>query len=100
MTIHKSQGSEFPRVVVTLPADPSPILTRELLYTALTRAREQVTIVAAESALRAAIAHPVARSSGLAARLHPTGDAPPPDRPERMTTGERADGVMTLPGLG
>ena len=69
MTIHKSQGSEFERVIVTLPRPPSPILTRELLYTAVTRARQQVTVVAAEESLRAAIDHPVARASGLGDKL-------------------------------
>lgn len=71
MTIHKSQGSEFRRVIVTLPPPPSPILTRELLYTAVTRAKEQVTLVATESALRAAIDRPVARASGLGPKLWP-----------------------------
>jgi exodeoxyribonuclease V alpha subunit len=70
-TIHKSQGSEFERVVVSLPRDPSPILTRELLYTAVTRAKQQVTLVAAESSLRAAITHPVTRASGLGPKLWP-----------------------------
>lgn len=70
MTIHKSQGSEFPHVVVALPDRvASPVLTRELLYTAITRAREQVTIVATEAALRTAVARPVARASGLGPRL-------------------------------
>jgi exodeoxyribonuclease V alpha subunit len=69
MTIHKSQGSEFDHVVVTLPEPPSPILTRELLYTAVTRAREQVTLVASDAAVRAAVAQPVRRASGLAERL-------------------------------
>ena len=69
MTIHKSQGSEFDHVVVTLPPPPSPILTRELLYTAVTRARHRVTLVATEDAVRAAVARPVARASGLADRL-------------------------------
>lgn len=69
MTIHKSQGSEFRHVVVSLPPSPSPILTRELLYTAITRAREALTIVADEDAIRSAIAKPVARASGLGARL-------------------------------
>jgi exodeoxyribonuclease V alpha subunit len=71
MTIHKSQGSEFRRVIVTLPPAPSPILTRELLYTAVTRAKEQVTLVATAASLRAAINRPVARASGLGARLWP-----------------------------
>ena len=69
MTIHKSQGSEFSHVVVTLPPPPSPILTRELLYTAVTRARVRVTLVASESSIRAAVQRPVTRSSGLAGRL-------------------------------
>jgi exodeoxyribonuclease V alpha subunit len=70
-TIHKSQGSEFERVIVTLPRPPSPILTRELLYTAVTRAKQHVTLVASEGSLRAAIAHPVARASGLGPKLWP-----------------------------
>ncbi|MCJ7437757.1 MAG: exodeoxyribonuclease V subunit alpha [Acidimicrobiia bacterium] len=71
MTIHKSQGSEFRRVIVTLPPAPSPILTRELLYTAVTRAKEQVTLVATAASLRAAITRPVARASGLGPKLWP-----------------------------
>jgi exodeoxyribonuclease V alpha subunit len=70
-TIHKSQGSEFRRVIVTLPPPPSPILTRELLYTAVTRAKDQVTLVASEAALRAAIVRPAVRASGLGPRLWP-----------------------------
>lgn len=69
MTIHKSQGSEFRDVVVTLPPPPSPILTRELLYTAVTRARHGVTIVASEASVRAAVDRTIARASGLAERL-------------------------------
>ena len=45
MTIHKSQGSEFAHAVVSLPTVDSPILTRELLYTAVTRAKPEVTVV-------------------------------------------------------
>lgn len=71
MTIHKSQGSEFAHAVVSLPSDSSPILTRELLYTAVTRAKPQLTVVGSEAAIRAAIAHPVARASGLGGRLWP-----------------------------
>lgn len=71
MTIHKSQGSEFPHAVVSLPAVGSPILTRELLYTALTRAKDQLTIVGSEASLRAAIGRPIARASGLRDRLWP-----------------------------
>ncbi|MCB1261753.1 MAG: ATP-dependent RecD-like DNA helicase, partial [Acidimicrobiales bacterium] len=71
MTIHKSQGSEFDHAVVALPSVASPILTRELLYTAVTRGRHRVSVVATAEALRHAIAHPVARASGLGARLWP-----------------------------
>ena len=69
MTIHKSQGSEFPHAVVALPERQSPILTRELLYTAVTRARERLTVVASAEALEQAIARPLARASGLRSRL-------------------------------
>ncbi|MEX0767555.1 MAG: exodeoxyribonuclease V subunit alpha [Microthrixaceae bacterium] len=69
MSIHKSQGSEFEHVVVSMPPPPSRILTRELLYTAVTRAKNKLTIVATEESIRAAINREVARSSGLAARL-------------------------------
>jgi exodeoxyribonuclease V alpha subunit len=43
MTVHKAQGSEFDEVLVLLPQQRSPVLTRELLYTAVTRARQRVT---------------------------------------------------------
>jgi exodeoxyribonuclease V alpha subunit len=69
MTIHKSQGSELPHAVVSLPTADSPILTRELLYTAVTRAREQVTVVGSEAAVVAAVQRRVARASGLRDRL-------------------------------
>jgi len=71
MTIHKSQGSEFDHAIVSLPGSGAPILTRELLYTAVTRGKPRVTIVGSEEALRAAIAQPVARASGLRDRLWP-----------------------------
>lgn len=65
MTVHKSQGSEFQRLLLLLPEKDSPLLTRELLYTAITRAREHVEIRAAESVLRAAVTRRVTRASGL-----------------------------------
>ena len=71
MTIHKSQGSEFPHAVVSLPPAGSPILTRELLYTAVTRAKDRLTIVGGESSIRSAVDRPVARASGLGTRLWP-----------------------------
>jgi len=69
MTIHKSQGSQFDTAVVLLPAATSRILTRELLYTAATRARERLILVGTEATLRLAVSRPVARASGLRARL-------------------------------
>nr|NLI49095.1 exodeoxyribonuclease V subunit alpha [Propionibacterium sp.] len=69
MTIHKSQGSQFRRVSVVLPPVGSPLLTRELLYTAVTRASDDVLLVGTPDAVRAAIARPAARTSGLRGRL-------------------------------
>jgi exodeoxyribonuclease V alpha subunit len=71
MTIHKSQGSEFPHAVVSLPTVDSPILTRELLYTAVTRAKPEVTVVGSEDMIRRAVDRPVTRASGLRDRLWP-----------------------------
>lgn len=65
MTIHKSQGSEFSHVAVLLGDRSSPLLTRELLYTAVTRAKEKVTLYATEAVLAEAIARRTERGSGL-----------------------------------
>ena len=69
MTIHKSQGSQFDTAVVLLPAVASRILTRELLYTAATRARTRLVLVGTEECIRGAVSRPVTRASGLQARL-------------------------------
>ncbi len=65
LTVHKSQGSEFGHVLVLLPSADSPVLTRELLYTAVTRARERVTLWGSEEAVRAAVSRRTERASGL-----------------------------------
>jgi len=65
MTIHKSQGSQFDTVVALLPDPTSKILTRELLYTAVTRAKDRLTVAATAEAIEAAVARPVRRTSGL-----------------------------------
>lgn len=65
MTIHRSQGSQFDVVTVVLPPAESALLTRELLYTAITRARKRVRIVGKPEWLRAAVDRRVARASGL-----------------------------------
>lgn len=69
LTIHKSQGSQFDRVSVILPPESSPLLTRELLYTAVTRAKQSVWMVGALESVTAAIERPTRRTSGLGRRL-------------------------------
>ncbi len=69
MSIHKSQGSEFTEVMVVLPSEDSSLLTRELVYTAVSRARERVTLVARRDVLERSIARRVERSSGLTEAL-------------------------------
>lgn len=69
MTVHKSQGSEFDEVVLCLPRSPSKILTRELIYTAITRSRKKFTIWGNPSVLKEAISIRLDRSSGLKDKL-------------------------------
>lgn len=69
MTVHKSQGSEFEDVVLVLPDATSPILSRELLYTGITRAKSRIVVVAEERTLRAALSLEARRASGLGERL-------------------------------
>jgi exodeoxyribonuclease V alpha subunit len=64
-TVHKSQGSEAERVLLILPDEASPVMTRELIYTALTRARSRVEIWGTRSVFEAAVARRLTRSSGL-----------------------------------
>lgn len=68
-TVHKAQGSEFDRALLMLPAKPNRVVTRELLYTAITRSRSGVTIVGGAEVVEKAIASPTRRYSGLVARL-------------------------------
>jgi exodeoxyribonuclease V alpha subunit len=77
MTVHKSQGSEFESVLLVMPAEKNRVLTRELLYTAVTRARERLTIVANANILTATIQTATQRLSGLSARLPPQSTSPP-----------------------
>jgi exodeoxyribonuclease V alpha subunit len=69
MTVHKSQGSQFHSAAVLLPSSESRILTRELLYTAATRAQRRLILAGTEESVRAAVSRPVARASGLGRRL-------------------------------
>jgi exodeoxyribonuclease V alpha subunit len=71
MTVHKSQGSEFDRVALLLPITPSPVLTKELLYTGITRAKKDVTLWGASSLIRNATHARIQRHSGLIEALWP-----------------------------
>jgi exodeoxyribonuclease V alpha subunit len=75
-TVHKSQGSEYDEVLLVLPASDAPVLTRELLYTAVTRARRRVALWGDEAIVRAAVARRVERASGLMERLWPVTGTP------------------------
>jgi exodeoxyribonuclease V alpha subunit len=69
MTIHKAQGSQAERVTVLLPDEGSRLLTRELFYTAVTRAKRHVRVVGTEAAVRAAVATVAQRATGLRRRI-------------------------------
>lgn len=75
MTVHKAQGSEFDEVLVVLPAQPNRVLTRELLYTAVTRSRERVIVMGGAEVIEAAVRTVTDRLSGLEARLRDTPNA-------------------------
>ncbi len=70
MTVHKAQGSEFAHVLLVCPDSDNRLLTRELLYTATTRARHSLAIVGRDDIIRTAIGRTISRSSGLTERLH------------------------------
>jgi exodeoxyribonuclease V alpha subunit len=69
VTVHKSQGSEYDAVMVVLPEEPIPLLSRELLYTALTRARRHLWIAGTREVFLHALRHPVRRESGIRGSL-------------------------------
>ena len=75
-TVHKAQGSEFDDVALVLPARASRVVTRELLYTAVTRARRRVTLIGGSDVLQGAIESRTLRHSGLIARLREIGELP------------------------
>ncbi|HMC94718.1 MAG TPA: AAA family ATPase, partial [Polyangia bacterium] len=84
MTVHKAQGSELDQAALILPETDLPLLSRELIYTAVTRARRSMVVVGRRALLEQAIARPIARSSGLAERLAAHGvppEAAPQPRP-------------------
>ncbi len=69
MTVHRAQGSQFGEVAFVLPPTDSPLLTRELLYTAVTRARHRVQVIGTADAVARAVERPANRASGLRDRL-------------------------------
>ncbi len=73
-TVHRSQGSQFGTVLVVLPPPESQVLSRELLYTAITRAQKRVIILGSQESLAAAIGRQTRRASGLRARLWGAGE--------------------------
>ncbi len=89
MTVHRGQGSSFGSVSVLLPAASSPLLTRELLYTAITRARDKVRLIASEDAVRAAVTRPVRRASGLR-------EPADPNRPAEGSGGSHPHGSVDV----
>ncbi|TKI05925.1 exodeoxyribonuclease V subunit alpha [Martelella alba] len=72
MTVHKSQGSEFGHTALVLPSQVLPVLSRELVYTAITRARRRLSLYANDPVLRHAIVTPTQRRSGLIDRMGET----------------------------
>jgi exodeoxyribonuclease V alpha subunit len=69
MTVHKSQGSEFDRVLLMLPNRDAPLLTRELIYTAITRAKKSVEVLGSDQLFTTAVQRQIVRRSGLRERL-------------------------------
>ena len=83
-TVHKAQGSELDHAALLLPDGDLPLLSRELVYTAMTRARRSLVVVGPRAVLDSAVARPLARASGLRDRLVargalPRGDSAPAD---------------------
>ncbi|AVF42020.1 exodeoxyribonuclease V subunit alpha [Pandoraea apista] len=82
MTIHKSQGSEFERVAMVLPEQSSRVLSRELIYTGVTRARRQAWLYAPWPVIASAIARPTQRDGGLTDRLREVLATAPDSMPQ------------------
>ncbi|MCY1345905.1 RecBCD enzyme subunit RecD [compost metagenome] len=81
MTVHKSQGSEFSEVLLALPEQPSPLLSRALFYTGITRAKRKVEIWGLPARLSEAVSTKAERAAGLAERLGVTAEVPSPPPP-------------------
>jgi len=77
MTIHKSQGSEFDHVALALPDYHLPILSKELLYTGITRAKSKLTLLSKSAVIQTSLAQKVKRASGLRERLWGSSELKP-----------------------
>lgn len=88
-TVHKAQGSELDDAALLLPEVDLPLLTRELIYTAVTRARRSMVVVGRRALLAQAVARPLGRTSGLADRLAVRGAFAAPARSAQQTSDER-----------
>lgn len=75
MTVHKSQGSEYDHVMIIMPERESPVLTKELLYTAITRAKTKVTLVSSRTILESTLAASCSRVSGFKEALRRIGES-------------------------
>ncbi len=89
MTVHKTQGSEYRHVALLLPPRPNRLLSRELLYTAITRARQRLDIHASEGVWHAAVERRVERHSGLGERLFHGADRADGEMPSDSATLDR-----------
>ena len=75
MTVHKSQGSEFSHCALVLPDYHASVISKELIYTGITRAKQKLTLLARDSVIKSGLKSRVQRSSGLRKRLWPTPKA-------------------------
>jgi exodeoxyribonuclease V alpha subunit len=86
MTVHKAQGSEFDEVALILPEQDIPLLSREILYTALTRSRKSVLVIGGREMFAKGIARKIERSSGLSEKLRALLERPIPPTPARSAS--------------
>jgi exodeoxyribonuclease V alpha subunit len=80
ITVHKSQGSEFAEVLLILPPEDAPVLSRELLYTGVTRAKNGLTLACRGETLLRMVQRRVVRHSGLGEKLRAPNPSSPPER--------------------
>ena len=97
MSIHKSQGSEYDRVEIMLSERTNRVLTKELVYTGITRAKKGVTLVASNQVLYYSLAHSVERASGLSSRLIALSELEAQQAQAALTPASGAQGTAPTP---